>query len=192
MEIASLGLEGPLLLTPRRFGDARGWFSESWSARRMAQAGLDFAFVQDNAAYSRDAGVLRGLHFQAPPMAQTKLVRCTAGRIFDVVVDARRGSPSYGQWRGAELSAQNGRQMLAPRGFLHGYLTLTPHAEVAYKVDAPYAPECDGAVVWNDPGIGVEWPLAEAGVATPILSEKDARARGFNDFDSPFVYEASP
>lgn len=176
MEVEDLGLPGLALITPRRFGDERGWFCESWNARRMAEAGFDIDFTQDNHAYSLAAGVLRGLHLQAAPFAQTKLVRCVVGRIFDVAVDVRPDSPHRGAWRGVELSGENGRQLLAPKGFLHGYLTLTPETHVVYKVDALYDPASDRAVAWNDPAIGVDWPLAEAGVSAPVLSEKDAAA----------------
>lgn len=190
MRVEELDLPGLTLITPPRHGDARGWFTETWSAARMAAAGLDAAFIQDNHAWSRDAGVLRGLHLQRPPAAQAKLVRCSAGAIFDVAVDVRRGSPTYGRWRGVRLDAETGAQLLVPRGFLHGYLTLTPGCEVQYKVDGPYAPDTEGAVRWDDPEIGVAWPLAEAGVAAPLLSAKDAAAGGLGDLDSPFVYAA--
>lgn len=186
MQVERLDIDGLVVLTPRRFHDSRGWFEETWNAARMAEAGLDIGFVQDNHARSGPAGTLRGLHFQAPPHAQTKLVRCVAGRIFDVAVDIRRGAASCGQWRGVELSAENGRQLLVPKGFLHGYLTLTDAAEVQYKVDAHYCHEADGAVAWNDTDIAVAWPLAEAGVTAPELSAKDAAAPRLADIVSPF------
>jgi len=189
MQVESLDIPGVVLLTPPRFGDGRGWFSETWNARRMAEAGLDLTFCQDNHSLSRDAGTLRGLHYQAPPFAQTKLVRCTAGRIFDVAVDARAGSPTYGRWCGAELSAENGKQLLVPQGFLHGFLTLTPNTEVQYKVDAFYDRDSDGGVAWDDPDLGIAWPLGEAGVSAPVVSEKDAKAPRFADFVSPFAYQ---
>jgi dTDP-4-dehydrorhamnose 3,5-epimerase len=187
MQITALESPDVLLLTPRRFGDSRGWFCESWNAQRMAAAGLAFEFCQDNHSFSRDPGTLRGLHYQAPPFAQTKLVRCTHGAIFDVAVDARAGSPGYGRWCGAELSAANGRQLLIPKGFLHGFLTLSADTEVQYKVDAVYDRDSDGCVAWDDPGLGIAWPLGKAGVGAPILSEKDADAPGFSQFVSPFV-----
>jgi dTDP-4-dehydrorhamnose 3,5-epimerase len=187
MQVEALEIPDVVILTPPRFGDERGWFSESWNAKRMADAGLEFDFCQDNHSLSRDAGTLRGLHYQAPPFAQTKLVRCTAGAIFDVAVDARVGSPSYGRWCAAELSAENGRQLLAPKGFLHGFLTLTADTEVQYKVDAFYDRDSDGSVAWNDPALGIAWPLAKAGVSAPILSAKDAGAPRFSEFASPFV-----
>lgn len=190
METETFDIAGLAVFTPARHGDARGWFSESWSAARMAAAGFDLAFVQDNHAYTAEPGTLRGLHLQTAPCAQAKLVRCTAGRVFDVAVDVRPGSPTRGRWRGVELSAENGRQLLAPRGFLHGYLTLSPHAEVQYKVDAPYAPDCDVAVAWDDPDIGVAWPLAEAGVAAPILSAKDAAAPRLRDLQARLSFDA--
>ena len=189
MQIEPLDIPGLALLTPARYGDDRGWFSETWNARRMAEAGLGFEFVQDNHSFSRDAGVLRGLHYQAPPAAQTKLVRCTAGAIFDVAVDVRKGSPTYGRWASVRLSPETGAQLLVPRGFLHGFLTLTPGAEVLYKVDDFYEAACDGAVAWDDPDLAIDWPLAEAGVTAPTLSAKDADAPRFADFDTPFDHD---
>ncbi len=126
--------------------------------------------------------MLRGLHYQAPPKAQAKLVRCTRGRIWDVAVDLRRGSPGFGRWFGLELSAENGTQLLIPRGFLHGFVTLEPDSEVQYKVDNPYAPDCDGAIAWDDPDLAIDWPVAEA----PVLSPKDAATPRFVDWNSPF------
>jgi len=186
MQLEALDIPDVIMVTPPRFGDGRGWFSETWSAQRMAEAGLDIDFCQDNHSLSRDPGTLRGLHYQASPFAQTKLVRCTAGAIFDVAVDARVGSSSYGHWCGAELSAESGRQLLIPKGFLHGFLTLTSNTEVQYKVDAFYDRASDGSVAWNDPGLRIAWPLGKAGVGAPILSEKDANAPRFSEFVSPF------
>ena len=184
MQLDPTALPGVMILTPARFGDARGWFSETWNAARMAEAGLDLAFVQDNHSFSAEKGTLRGLHFQRPPRAQDKLVRCTRGTILDVAVDIRKGSPHYGQWVGIELSAENGKQLLVPKGFLHGFLTLTPDCEVQYKCTDTYAPDCDGAVAWNSAGI--DWGLNGG---TPVLSAKDAAAPALADFDSPFTYE---
>lgn len=194
MKIEKTALEGVLILTPARFGDDRGWFSETWNAARMGQAGLDFAFVQDNHSRSAAVGTLRGLHYQRPPHAQDKLVRCTAGAIFDVAVDIRRGSPTYGQWVGVELSAENGRQLLVPKGFLHGFVTRAPDTEVQYKCTDVYAPDCDGAVRWDDPDIGIDWGLSgglSGGLAggqagAPILSDKDRAAPRLRDLDTPF------
>lgn len=173
-----------LILTPRRFGDARGWFSETWNAARMAEAGLDRPWVQDNHSFSAVRGTLRGLHFQAPPRAQDKLVRCSRGAILDVAVDVRSGSPDYGKWVGAELSAENGRQLFVPKGFLHGFVTLTDGAEVQYKCTDVYSPDHDSAVRWDDPSIAVDW-----GTATPILSDKDARAPLLAEIGQPFRWE---
>ena len=184
MQLDPTALPGVMILTPARFGDARGWFSETWNAARMAEAGLDLAFVQDNHSFSAEKGTLRGLHFQRPPRAQVKLVRCTRGTILDVAVDIRKGSPHYGQWVGVELSAENGKQLLVPKGFLHGFLTLTPDCEVQYKCTDTYAPDCDGAVAWNS--VRIDWGLNGA---TPVLSAKDAAAPALADFDSPFTYE---
>ena len=181
MRIEQTALEGVLILTPQRFGDDRGWFSETWSAARMRAAGLELNFVQDNQSMSAAVGTLRGLHYQAPPHAQDKLVRCTAGLIFDVAVDFRAGSPGFGRWVGVELSPQNGRQLLVPKGFLHGFVTRAPNSEVQYKCSDVYAPDCDGAVRWDDPDIGIDW-----GVSTPILSAKDAVAPLLRDVVSPF------
>ena len=147
-------LPGVVILTPRRFGDERGFFSESWNRRVMADLGLDIDFVQDNHSLSRDIGTVRGLHFQAPPHAQAKLVRCGRGRLFDVAVDIRRGSATFGQWVGVELSFENGRQLLIPEGFLHGFVTREPDTEIIYKCSDFYAPDADGAVRFDDPG----WP----------------------------------
>ncbi len=186
VQIEKTKLSGVYILTPKRFGDARGFFSESWSKRQMAEAGLDYDWVQDNHSLSMQVGTVRGLHFQSPPHAQDKLVRCGRGALFDVVVDIRRGSPTYGQWVGAELSFENGRQILVPAGFLHGFATRAPETEIIYKCSDYYAPECDGAVRFDCPTIGVDWGLGDL---EPVLSEKDAAAPGLADFDSPFVYE---
>ena len=187
MHVEATPLPGVLILTPRRFGDARGWFSESWNRRTLAQAGLDLPeFVQDNHSLSLQAGTLRGLHFQAPPHAQGKLVRCGRGRLFDVAVDIRRGSPHFGRWFGTELSFDNARQLWIPPGFLHGFLTLEPETEVIYKCTDHYAPAADGAVRWDS--CGIDWPLA--GVA-PLLSDKDARAPALAEFVSPFALDGA-
>ncbi|ABI93429.1 dTDP-4-dehydrorhamnose 3,5-epimerase [Roseobacter denitrificans OCh 114] len=186
LQIEQTKLAGVFVLTPKRFGDARGFFSESWSAREMAAQGLDFTWVQDNHSLSMQTGTVRGLHFQSPPHAQAKLVRCGRGAFFDVAVDIRRGSPTYGQWVGAELSYENGKQMLVPTGFLHGFATRQPETEIIYKCSDYYAPECDGAVRFDCPTIGIDWGLGDL---EPVLSDKDAAAQGLADFDSPFVWE---
>ena len=175
------------MLTPARFGDARGFFSESWNRKTLAAQGITLDFVQDNHSLSAQIGTIRGLHFQSPPHAQAKLVRCGRGCLFDVVVDIRRGSPTYGHWLGEELSDQNGRQLLIPAGFLHGFITRAPDTEIVYKCTDYYAPACDGAVRFDDPDIGIDWGLP-AGVA-PVLSDKDATAPLLRDLDSPFVFE---
>jgi dTDP-4-dehydrorhamnose 3,5-epimerase len=187
MQIETTRLSGVLILTPRRFGDARGWFSEVWNRETLARQGIAFDFVQDNHSYSAATGTVRGLHFQSPPHAQTKLVRCGRGRVFDVAVDIRLGSPTYGHWVGEELSAENGRQLLIPAGFLHGFVTREPDSELLYKCSDVYAPDCDGAVRFDDPDIGIDWGI-DAGAAT--LSGKDAGAPFLKDFRSPFRYEA--
>ncbi|PPB79506.1 dTDP-4-dehydrorhamnose 3,5-epimerase [Albidovulum inexpectatum] len=186
MQIEETSLPGVLILTPRRFTDARGWFSEVWNRRTLASAGIDIDFVQDNHSYSAQAGTVRGLHFQAPPHAQAKLVRCGRGRVFDVAVDIRTGSPTYGHWVGVELSAENGRQLFIPAGFLHGFVTREPHSELLYKCSDYYSAECDGAVRFDDPDIGIDWGIDPS---TAILSDKDASAPLLRDFQSPFRYE---
>ena len=173
-----------LLITPSRFGDHRGFFAETYSRQKYMKLGLDVEFVQDNHSLSRDVETLRGLHFQMPPHAQGKLVRCGRGAIFDVSVDIRRGSPTYGQWVGYELSAENGHQLYVPIGFAHGFVALVPDSEIVYKCSDYYAPETEGALRWDDPDIGIEWPLK----GTPILSEKDAIAPLLKDFESPFIF----
>lgn len=169
-------------IEPKRYADQRGFFAETYSRRSYAEMGVEEEFVQDNHSLSHAAGTLRGLHFQAPPVAQGKLVRCGRGAIFDVAVDIRRGSPTYGQWEGYELSAENGHQLYVPLGFAHGFVTLEPDSEVVYKCTDYYAPETEGAVRWDSCGIG--WPLS----GDPVLSDKDAIAPALADIDSPFVY----
>ncbi len=185
--IESTTLQDVLRITPPRFGDHRGFFSESWNKKRLADAGLILPeFVQDNHSLSREVGTVRGLHFQSPPHAQGKLVRCGRGKIFDVAVDVRKGSPSYGQWYGEELSFDNGVQLWIPAGFLHGFMTLEPDSEIVYKCTDHYAPDCDGAVKWDS--CGISWPIEEI---TPVISEKDDQAQTFEMFETPFVYEAT-
>ncbi len=185
MKVSQTELNGVFLLEPARFGDPRGFFSESWNRKRMAEAGFKIDWVQDNHSISAETGTVRGLHFQAPPHAQAKLVRCGRGRLFDVVVDIRRGSPTYGKWAGVELSADNGLQLLIPAGFLHGFITREPDTEIIYKCSDYYAPECDGAVRFDDPDIGIDWGLN--GVAA-VLSDKDGAAPFLIDFNTPFTY----
>ena len=169
-------LSGPLLLTPQRFGDDRGWFFESWNQRRFdAAVGEPVAFVQDNHSRSSQ-GVLRGLHYQLPAAPQAKLVRATVGRILDVVVDLRASSASFGQWAGVELSADNQQQLWVPEGFAHGFLTLSAVAEVQYKASGFWNRACERSLRWNDPALAITWPLEQAGVAQPLLAEKDAAA----------------
>jgi dTDP-4-dehydrorhamnose 3,5-epimerase len=177
------------LLTPKRHGDERGWFSETFNARGLAEKGIDLAFVQDNHVLSHAIGTLRGLHFQAPPHAQAKLISCVRGAIFDVAVDLRKGSPTYGRWVGAELSAANGRQLFVPVGFAHGYLTIEAETEVFYKVSDYYAPDCEGGLRFDDADIGIDWKLPVSGA---ILSKKDRALPLLRDFESPFAYDGRP
>ena len=172
------------LIKPKRYGDHRGFFAETYSFLKYLELGVDVEFVQDNHSLSSEVGTLRGLHFQAPPRAQAKLVRCGRGAIFDVAVDIRCGSPTYGEWDGHEITAENGHQLFIPVGFAHGFITLEPNSEIVYKCSDYYAPETEGTVLWNDPEIGIEWPT----VSAPILSDKDADAPLLADFESPFVF----
>lgn len=185
LQIEDTALDGVKLIIPRRFGDHRGFFSESYSRKGLAGQGIDMEFVQDNHSLSMTPGTIRGLHFQAPPHAQDKLVRCGRGALFDVAVDIRKGSPTYGQWVGYELSFENGRQLLVPAGFAHGFVTLVPETEIIYKCSDYYAPETEGALIWNDPDIGIDWPVQ----GDPVLSDKDAIAPCLQGFDSPFTWE---
>lgn len=184
MKIIETALPGVLILEPRRFGDARGWFMESWNHETLRGHGIEIDFVQDNHSYSAPGGTVRGLHYQSPPHAQAKLVRVTRGLARDVAVDVRRGSATYGRHVTVDLSAENGRQLLVPEGFLHGFATLTPDVELLYKCSDVYAPECDGAVAWDDPDLGIDWGI-EAGQAT--LSDKDRAAPRFADWTSPYT-----
>lgn len=184
--ISKTSLPGVCIVTPTRHGDSRGFFSESWNRERLAEAGIDIDFVQDNHSLSAKAGTVRGLHFQSPPHAQDKLVRCGRGCLFDIAVDIRKGSPSYGRWIGEELSFENGKQLFIPAGFLHGFVTRTPDTEIIYKCSDYYAPECDGAVRFDDPDIGIDWGLGDVAA---VLSDKDAAAPFLKDFDSPFTFE---
>lgn len=180
MQIEETALPGVLVLTPARHGDARGFFSESWNRRTLEQAGVHLPeFVQDNHSLSARAGTLRGLHYQAPPHEQGKLVRCGRGALYDVAVDGRRGSATYGQWVGVELSFENGRQLWVPPGFLHGFVTRTNDTEVVYKCTGFYDKAADGAVRWDS--LGIDW-----GVSDPLLSDKDRAAVPFAEWQSPF------
>ncbi|MCS0503128.1 dTDP-4-dehydrorhamnose 3,5-epimerase [Ancylobacter mangrovi] len=173
-----------VLIQPKRHGDERGYFCETYKKSDFDAFGIDTVFVQDNESLSRQVGVVRGLHFQTPPFAQAKLVRAVRGAIFDVAVDIRRGSPSFGAWVSATLSAERGEQLLVPHGFAHGFCTLEPDTIVAYKVDAPYAPANDAGILWDDPAIGIEWPVA---AEAAILSAKDRVQPKLEDYATPFT-----
>ena len=177
------------LFRPRRYEDDRGWLSETYRRDRLAERGVTAAFVQDNHSLSRRAGTLRGLHFQVPPRAQAKLVRCVAGAVWDVAVDLRAGSPSYGRWVAAELSARNGLQLFIPEGFAHGFLTLRPESELIYKVSDHYAPDCDAGIRWDDPTLALPWPLT---AGEPALSDKDRDLPALAGWSSPFAYDGRP
>ncbi len=177
------------LLKPKRIEDPRGWFVETYNQKRLAALGIDVVFRQDNHSLSRPVGVLRGLHFQTPPHAQAKLVRCVRGRIWDVAVDVRVGSPTYGQWEAAELSGDNGLQLYVPVGFAHGFVTLEPDTEVEYKVSAFYDRDSEGGLIWNDPTLALPWPLPPGG---PVVSDKDQLLPGLAEFKSPFAYDGVP
>ena len=184
MQIDTTDLPGVLVITPRVFKDPRGFFFESYNAGQFKAHGIYAVFVQDNHSQST-RGTLRGLHFQLPPMAQDKLVRCARGAIWDVAVDIRVGSPTFGRWVGVELSADNFRQLYVPSGFAHGFCVLSDEAEVLYKASAVYSPAHERGIAWDDPAIGIAWPIAE-----PLLSDRDRRAESLNGYlaGTPFVY----
>lgn len=184
MKVIKTILPGVKIVEPQVFGDHRGWFMETYSEAKFKEAGIEINFVQDNQSFSATKGTLRGLHYQLNPKAQTKLVRCTKGSIFDVAVDIRKGSPTFGKWVGIELSEENKKQLLIPQGFAHGFMTLTDNVEVQYKVDELYAPECDRGIIWNDPAIGILWPME----ITPVLSAKDEKAPLLADAEINFSF----
>ncbi len=176
MHVTKTKLDGVVIVEPKVHGDHRGFFMESWSKKKFEEAGLFYDFVQDNHSSSTVKGTLRGIHFQRGDKSQAKLVRCVKGAVLDVAVDLRPASPTYKQWVAVELSAENKKQLMIPRGFGHGFLTLTDDVEFLYKADNFYAPEADGGIRWNDPDIGVDW-----GIEAPILSDKDAKAPFLKD-----------
>lgn len=182
-------LDGVRIITPRRFDDSRGSFAETYNAETLAGHGITTVFVQDNQSWSRETGTVRGLHFQAPPRAQAKLVRCLAGEIWDVAVDIRAGSPSYGAWVGVTLSADNMRQLFIPEGFAHGFVTRTPDCLVAYKCSDTYAPAAEGAIRFDDPDLAIDWGLAPGAA---VLSDKDAVAGRLADLQTPFTFTGRP
>lgn len=186
MQVQTTEIPGVLLLTARYFNDARGYFVETYSLRAARDAGIVAEFVQDNQALSLKRGTVRALHFQVPPKVQAKLVRVLRGSIYDVAVDLRAGSPSYGRWVAATLTARGGEQIFVPRGFAHGYCTLEDDTEVAYKVDDYYAPDCERGIAWNDPDLNIGWPIS---AADAVLSDKDCKLPRFADFASPFRYD---
>lgn len=185
MNIISLAIPEVKLITPKKHEDARGFFSETWNRQVLSEHGIDIDFIQDNHSLSVPKGTVRGLHFQAPPFGQIKLVRATRGSILDVAVDIRLGSPTFGQAVTTELTANNMQQLLVPVGFAHGFCTLENNTEVQYKVNAYYSAECDGGISWNDPALGIDWPVDDA---TVLLSEKDAALPKLQDLINPFRY----
>ncbi|MCC6679375.1 MAG: dTDP-4-dehydrorhamnose 3,5-epimerase [Phycisphaeraceae bacterium] len=188
MDIQPLDIPDLKLISPKKFGDARGFFSEVWSRRTYESAGINCDFVQDNHSLSAEVGTVRGLHFQSPPAAQAKLVRCIHGRVLDIVVDLRVGSPTFGKHIRAVLDADNWQQLFIPVGFAHGFVTLLPDSEVLYKVDQYYSPENDGGVLWCDSELGIDWGVAPD---KAVVSAKDAKLPAWRDFKSPFTYKRS-
>jgi len=184
VKISKTNLEGVVVVEPDVFGDHRGWFMETYNESNFFDAGINIKFVQDNQSFSAAKGTLRGLHYQLNPKAQTKLVRCIKGAIFDVAVDIRKSSLTFGKWFGIELTDVNKKQLLIPKGFAHGFMTLTEEVEVQYKVDEIYAPECDRGIMWNDPEIGIKWPMD----VKPILSAKDEKAPLLKVAENNFIY----
>lgn len=185
IEVVKTEIPGVLIIEPKVFGDDRGYFMESFNAREFAEkTGVDITFVQDNESKSR-LGVLRGLHFQLPPYTQSKLVRVVKGKVIDVAVDIRKGSPTYGKYVTCEMTEENKRQFYVPKGFAHGFCVLSEEAVFQYKCDDFYHPEAEGAIAWDDPDIAIQWPLEAEKV---ILSEKDKHHPNLKDFESPFVF----
>lgn len=184
MEIKETGLPGVKLIKPLLYSDHRGFFMESYNRITFLKQSLSYEFIQDNHSLSVEKNVLRGMHYQLGPKAQTKLVRVTTGEIYDVVIDIRHGSPTFGQWEGFFLSASNKLQLLVPQGFAHGFCTLTPNTEVQYKVDALYSPDHDRGIAWNDPALAIDWPTSN-----PILSDKDGKHPVLAEAEINFVYE---
>jgi len=186
MNFETTSIPDVLILKPRRFGDERGYLMETYKGRSFLEAtGHEPDFVQDNFSLSRQKRTLRGLHFQVPPHAQGKLVRCQRGAILDVAVDVRVGSPTYKDWIAVELTGENDKQLWVPPGFLHGFLTLVPDTEVAYKCTSYFAPDAEGSVIWNDANLGVDWGVSARDI---ILSDKDRMAQSFADFENPFRF----
>jgi dTDP-4-dehydrorhamnose 3,5-epimerase len=183
MNIVKTDILDLYIIEPKVFGDSRGWFVETWSSNKFQEAGLNYNFVQDNHSFSASKGVLRGLHFQKGEAAQAKLVRCSRGAVLDVAVDMRKGSPTYMKWLAVELTEDNFRQLLVPRGFLHGFLTLTDNVEFQYKVDNYYNKEADRSIRWDDPELKIDW-----GITDPILSDKDKNAPNLSESDIEFHY----
>ena len=186
MTLNETALKGVYIIEPKVFDDNRGWFFENYSKLKFNDLGIDIEFIQDNHAYNKEKNIIRGLHFQNDPKAQTKLLRCSRGKIIDVAVDIRKGSQNYLKWVAVELSQENFKQILIPKGFAHGYVTLTDDVEVQYKVDEYYAPEQDRSIRFDDPSIGVDW-----GITNPVLSQKDLSAPLLKDSDCNFVYYCS-
>lgn len=184
--VERLKFDDVLLIRTKRFEDPRGYFMETWSEDSFRRLGIAARFVQDNQSLSRQAGTVRGLHFQTPPYAQAKLVRVLQGSVFDVAVDLRAGSPNYGEWCGTTLSAERAEQLYIPQGFAHGFATLEPDTVIAYRVDAPYAPSCDAGIFWNDPDIGINWPFD---TSKAVLSAKDVALPRLSHFSTPFTVE---
>jgi len=184
MNVVPTKLKDAYILEPRLFHDERGYFMESYNARVLEQFGILGDFIQDNQSLSMPAGTLRGLHFQQNPMAQTKIVRCVSGAIYDVIVDIRRGSPTYGEWIGVYLTADNHQQLVVPKGFAHGFCTLAPNTIVTYKVDEYYCAKSDGGIAWDDPDLGIDWPITD-----PFLSSKDSVLPKLKDAVMNFIYE---
>ncbi|NNF78616.1 MAG: dTDP-4-dehydrorhamnose 3,5-epimerase [Rhizobiales bacterium] len=186
IEVRELSFPGVYEITPQRFSDERGFFSETYNAQVKTQIGADFVWVQDNHSHTVRTGVLRGLHYQLPPRAQDKLVRVSHGRAFDVIADLRKQSPTFGRWLGIELSAQKWNQLFVPKGFAHGYLTLEPNTEVLYKVSDNYSPEHERTICFDDETLAIDWPLEGR---QPVLSPKDQQASSLGDADLPDTWE---